>query len=106
MERCGWAGDREPMLSYHDREWGRPLHDDRALFEFLCLEGAQAGLSWQTILMKRDNYRAAFDNFAPEVVAGYGQAKVEDLLQNAGIVRNRAKVLAAIGNARACLAVK
>ena len=103
--RCGWAR-REPNLSYHDQEWGTPLHDERALFEFLVLEGAQAGLSWETILNKRDNYRAAFDNFDPAEVAAYGAAETERLLANPGIVRNKLKVAAAIQNARAFLAVQ
>jgi DNA-3-methyladenine glycosylase I len=105
MERCGWA-TREPNLSYHDTEWGVPLHDDRRLFEFLILEGAQAGLSWETILKKRDNYRRAFDNFDPEVVARYGVRKVASLLADPGIVRNRLKISSAIGNAKAFLAVQ
>jgi DNA-3-methyladenine glycosylase I len=105
LVRCGWAR-REPNLSYHDREWGTPLHDERALFEFLVLEGAQAGLSWETILNKRDNYRAAFDDFDPAKVAAYGQAETERLLANPGIVRNKLKVAAAIQNARAFLAVQ
>ncbi len=104
-ERCGWA-QREPLLSYHDREWGTPVHDDRQLFEFLILEGAQAGLSWETILKKRDNYRAAFDGFDPARVAAYGSTQVEALLADPGIVRNRLKVAAAIQNARACLQVQ
>jgi DNA-3-methyladenine glycosylase I len=93
-------------IAYHDREWGVPLHDDRALFEFLILEGAQAGLSWETILQKRDNYRAAFDNFDPARVAKYNQLKIEKLLGNVGIVRNRLKITAAIRNAKAFLAVQ
>ena len=105
LVRCGWA-HREPNLSYHDREWGTPLHDERALFEFLVLEGAQAGLSWETILNKRDNYRSAFDNFDPAKVAAYGPAETERLLANPGIVRNKLKVAAAIQNARAFLAVQ
>lgn len=103
--RCQWA-QREPMLGYHDHEWGTPLHDERALFEFIILEGAQAGLSWETILKKRDNYRAAFDNFDPVMVAAYGDDKVAALLANAGIIRNRLKINAAIHNARAFLAVQ
>jgi DNA-3-methyladenine glycosylase I len=94
------------MAGYHDEEWGVPSHDDRHLFEMLILEGAQAGLSWDTILKKRESYRAAFDNFDPAVVAGYGPEKVELLLANPGIVRNRLKVNAAITNARAVLAVQ
>jgi DNA-3-methyladenine glycosylase I len=105
LVRCGWAR-REPNLSYHDQEWGTPLHDERALFEFLVLEGAQAGLSWETILNKRDNYRAAFDNFDAAKIAAYDQSQVERLLANPGIVRNKLKVAAAIQNARAFLAVQ
>ncbi|MCC7361345.1 MAG: DNA-3-methyladenine glycosylase I [Anaerolineales bacterium] len=103
--RCGWAS-REPNLSYHDHEWGTPLHDERAWFEFLALEGAQAGLSWETILRKRANYRAAFDNFDPALVAAYDDAKGAALLADAGIIRNRLKINAAIQNARAFLAVQ
>jgi DNA-3-methyladenine glycosylase I len=105
LPRCPWAKS-DIMIRYHDEEWGVPLHDDRQLFEFLVLEGAQAGLSWETILRKRDNYRAAFDNFDPAVVAKYGQKKVRQLLANAGIVRNRLKITAAIDNAKAFLAVQ
>ena len=104
MERCDWAGSGL-MISYHDEEWGVPLHDDRMLFEFLTLEGAQAGLSWNTILNKRENYRAAFDDFDPVTIAGYGDAKVQSLLADAGIVRNRLKIASAIGNAKAFLRV-
>ena len=93
------------MRRYHDEEWGVPLHDDRALFELLVLEGAQAGLSWETILKKRDGYRAAFDGFRPDLVADYDERKVEALLADPGIVRNRLKIAAAIGNARALPAV-
>ena len=100
--RCAWAAT--PLgIAYHDAEWGVPLHDDRLLFEFLILEGAQAGLSWELILQKRDAYRVAFDNFDPVKVASYGDDKVAELLANPGIVRNRLKVAAAIGNARAFL---
>ena len=103
--RCEWA--REALeQTYHDEEWGVPRHDDRGLFEFLILEGAQAGLSWSTILRKRDAYRRAFDGFDPRKVARYTPAKVERLLQDAGIVRNRAKVESAVGNARAFLEVQ
>ena len=105
MERCGWA-TREPNITYHDTEWGVPLHDDRRLFEFLVLEGAQAGLSWETILKKRDNYRRAFDQFDPEVVAKYGARKVTSLLSDPGIVRNRLKIASAIDNAKAFLEVR
>ena len=103
--RCEWA-KTDLSMAYHDKEWGVPLHDDRALFEFLILEGAQAGLSWETILKKRENYRAAFDNFNPARVARYNQRKVAELLNNPGIIRNRLKVAAAIQNAKAFLAVQ
>ena len=95
MDRCEWAGN-ELMISYHDEEWGVPLHDDRLLFEFLILEGAQAGLSWNTILNKRENYRAAFDNFDVLAISKYGDAKVQSLLADAGIVRNRLKIASTI----------
>jgi DNA-3-methyladenine glycosylase I len=104
-ERCGWA-KTELSIAYHDAEWGVPVHDDRLLFEFLVLEGAQAGLSWETILKKRPAYRIALDNFDIQTVAGYGTPKVEQLLANAGIVRNRLKIEAAIANARATLSVQ
>lgn len=104
--RCAWAGRTELERVYHDLEWGVPEHDDRRLFEFLILEGAQAGLSWLTILRKREAYRAAFDGFDPEIVARYDEAKRAELLANPGIVRNRLKVDAAIGNARAFLRVR
>jgi DNA-3-methyladenine glycosylase I len=103
--RCPWPTD-DLCLHYHDTEWGVPLHDDRKLFEFLVLEGAQAGLSWHTILKKRENYRAAFDQFEPQKVARYNPAKIQKLLANPGIVRNRLKVAAAVQNARAFLAVQ
>jgi len=103
MERCPWAEGFDLYRDYHDREWGLPLRDDRALFELLILEGAQAGLSWATILRKRENYRRAFDAFDPAQIAHYGDKKVAALLADAGIVRNRAKVAAAIQNARAYL---
>jgi DNA-3-methyladenine glycosylase I len=105
MQRCPWA-TLEPNITYHDEEWGVPVHDDRLLFEFLILEGAQAGLSWTTILKKRDNYRKAFDGFRPEKIARYGARDVKRLLGDAGIVRNRLKIAAAIGNARTFLAVR
>jgi len=104
MNRCEWAGN-ELMIQYHDQEWGSPLHDDQMLFEFLILEGAQAGLSWNTILQKRENYRAAFDNFDPAVIAEYNDDKVQGLMANAGIVRNRLKISATISNAKAYLTV-
>ncbi|MBE0696259.1 MAG: DNA-3-methyladenine glycosylase I [Anaerolineaceae bacterium] len=105
ISRCGWAASAY-SIPYHDLEWGTPLHDDRALFEFIVLEGAQAGLSWETILRKRDAYRAAFDNFQPRIVARYGEAKVAELLDNPGIVRNRLKIASAIRNAQAFLKVQ
>jgi DNA-3-methyladenine glycosylase I len=104
--RCGWAGSDPTYVGYHDSEWGVPVRDDRRLFEFLVLEGAQAGLSWITILRKRDAYRAAFDDFDPEKVARYDARRVAKLLQNEGIVRNRAKLESAVKNARAFLSVQ
>ncbi len=104
-ERCPWARN-ELAIAYHDQEWGVPTRDDRLLFEFLILEGAQAGLSWDTILKKRDNYRAAFDNFDVERIARYDRRRVARLLANPGIVRNRLKVESTITNARAFLAVR
>jgi DNA-3-methyladenine glycosylase I len=103
MKRCPWCEGFELYLEYHDTEWGVPLYDNRALFELLILEGAQAGLSWATILKKRENYRRAFDGFDPALIASYGDDKVATLLADAGIVRNRAKIAAAIQNARAYL---
>jgi len=105
LVRCAWA-QTEPNISYHDREWGTPVHDDRLLFEFLILEGAQAGLSWETILKKRDAYRKAFDNFDPRRVARYTPARVEKLMNNPGIVRNRLKIESTISNAKAFLGVQ
>src|SRR5438477_2329507 len=104
--RCGWAGDDGTYVSYHDTEWGVPVHDDQRLFEFLVLEGAQAGLSWSTILKKREAYRAAFDDFDPEVVGRYSAAKLRRLLGDVGIVRNRLKIAAAVQNARAFLQIQ
>ncbi|HEX5337670.1 MAG TPA: DNA-3-methyladenine glycosylase I [Gallionella sp.] len=104
--RCLWAGDDALYRRYHDTEWGVPLHDDRQLFEFLILEGAQAGLSWITILRKRDNYRAAFDGFDAARIARYDANQIESLLQNPGIVRNRLKVASAVVNAQKFLDVK
>ena len=103
--RCGWAAD-EPSRSYHDTEWGRPEHDDRRLFEFLVLEGAQAGLSWVTILRRREGYRRAFSGFDPAAVAGYSRADVARLLSDGSIIRNRLKIESAINNARRFLAVQ
>jgi DNA-3-methyladenine glycosylase I len=105
MPRCAWT-TTEPAITYHDEEWGVPVHDDRVLFEFLILEGAQAGLSWNTILKKRENYRKAFDGFRPEKIARYGKRDVQRLLRNDGIVRNRLKIAAAIENAKNFLGVK
>src|SRR5438477_3892758 len=106
MQRCHWAGDDPLMIDYHDREWGVPLHDDRVLFELLILEGAQAGLSWSTILRKRDNYRAAFDQFDAAKIADYNERRIERLMADAGIVRNRLKIESTIQNARSFLDVK
>ena len=105
MRRCEWAKS-EPNITYHDHEWGVPVHDDHDLFEFLILEGAQAGLSWETVLKKRENYRAAFDNFEISAVASYKEPKIRQLLANPGIIRNRLKVEAAIQNALSFLAVQ
>ncbi len=104
--RCAWAGDDPLYIAYHDEEWGVPCHDERKLFEMLCLEGAQAGLSWITILRKRENYRVAFDNFDVEAVAAYDEEKIATLLQDAGIVRNKLKVNAFVRNAQAFLRVQ
>ena len=105
--RCSWATNgNELYLHYHDKEWGVPVHDDRLLFEFLILEGAQAGLNWATILKKRENYSKAFDNFEVKKIAKYDQRKIEQLLKNEGIVRNKLKIVAAIQNAKAFLKVQ
>jgi DNA-3-methyladenine glycosylase I len=106
LRRCGWAGTDPRMIAYHDREWGVPVHDDHRLFEFLVLEGAQAGLSWQTILNKRDAYREAFAAFDPARVARFDSRRIERLLVNPGIVRNRLKIQSAVSNARALLVVQ
>jgi len=103
--RCGWA-KTDLSIAYHDQEWGLPLHDDQKLFEFLVLEGAQAGLSWETILKKRENYRAAFDNFQPEKVARYNSRKISKLLADSSIIRNRLKIDSAVQNARAFLSIQ
>ena len=105
LTRCGWARN-ELAIRYHDEEWGVPVHDDRTWFEFLILEGAHAGLSWDTILRKREAYRDAFDNFDPAKVARYNQRKLDSLLKNEGIVRNRLKIASAVGNAKVFLAVQ
>lgn len=104
--RCSWTGENPLMIEYHDKEWGVPVHDDRKLFEFLILEGAQAGLTWQTVLNKRENYRKAFDGFQVEKIARYGTKDVERLLANSGIIRNRLKIAATIQNAKAFLEIK
>mgnify|MGYP005838498197 CR=1 FL=1 len=104
--RCGWSTSDSLYIKYHDEEWGVPLHDDRKLFEMLILEGAQAGLSWLTVLRKRENYRRAFDNFDPEKIARYDEDKIQELLQNPGIIRNKLKVRAAVTNAQAYLNVQ
>ena len=106
MKRCSWAIKNEMDQNYHDKEWGVPLHDDRLLFEFLILEGAQAGLSWTTILAKRENYRKAFDNFDAQKIAKYEQAKIDELLNNKGIVRNKLKINSTITNAKAFLEIQ
>ena len=106
MERCPWPGKDEMYIKYHDEEWGVPVHDDSKHFEFLVLEGAQAGLSWLTILKRRENYRKAYDSFDPVKVAKYDEAKVEELLGNAGIIRNRKKIESSINNAKLFLEVQ
>lgn len=105
IQRCPWPGEDPLYIAYHDEEWGVPEYDDRALFEKLILDGFQAGLSWITILRKRESFREAFDGFEPEVIARYKPAKVEKLLQNPGIIRHRGKIEATIGNAKAYLAM-
>ncbi len=106
ITRCEWANGSDLYIDYHDREWGVPVHDDQVLFEFLILEGAQAGLSWSTVLNKRENYRKAFDHFDPQKVAQYDEGKIAELLSNPGIIRNRLKIASAVQNARAFLAVQ
>ena len=106
IKRCKWAGADPLMIAYHDNEWGKPLHDDRRLFEFLILEGAQAGLSWMTILKKRENFRRALNGFDPVRMAAYNEDKTAQLLQDKGIIRNRLKIGAAVANARAFLDIQ
>lgn len=106
LTRCGWCGTDELYVKYHDEEWGVPVHDDRKHFEFLVLESAQSGLNWLTILKKRENYRCAYDSFDPEKVANYGEEKIMELLNNAGIIRNRKKIEASINNARKFLEIQ
>lgn len=104
--RCGWAGDTQIYVDYHDNEWGRPVHDDDKLFEMLILETMQAGLSWITVLKKREAYRAAFDEFDPRKIALYDDEKIEELMKNEGIIRNRLKILSAINNAKVFLEIQ
>jgi DNA-3-methyladenine glycosylase I len=104
--QCAWVENIPIFIEYHDKEWGRPVHDDRTLFEMLILEGAQAGLSWITVLKKRENYRKAFDDFDPAIVSQYDDIKIEELMQNEGIIRNRLKINAAITNAKLFLEVQ
>jgi len=104
--RCPWPGELDVMIDYHDKEWGTPVHDDRKHFEFLVLDSAQAGLSWRTVLLKRENYRKAFDDFDPQKVARYSEKRIAKLLENPGIIRNRLKVQSAVTNARQFLQVQ
>lgn len=106
MNRCPWCGNDELYMKYHDEEWGVPVHDDRKHFEFLVLESAQAGLSWLTVLRKRENYRKAYDNFDASKVSEYDELKIEELMQNAGIIRNRRKIEASINNAKRFLEIQ
>lgn len=106
LERCGWVGADDLMIKYHDEEWGRPVHDDKKLFEFLILESFQAGLSWRTILHKRENFRRAFANFNPRKVAKFDKKKFDALMEDAGIIRNRLKISAAINNAQKFLEIQ
>lgn len=106
VQRCAWPGDDRLMIEYHDEEWGVPVHDDPTHFEYIVLDGAQAGLSWKTVLHKREGYRRAFANFDPEIVATYDEHRIEELLQDPSIIRNRLKVTSAVKNARAFLTVQ
>jgi len=106
FERCPWPANKPNDVAYHDNEWGVPLHDDRKLFEFMLLDAFQAGLSWSTIINKRENFRKAFDNFEPAIIAKYDEKKVEQLLNNAGIIRNRLKIRSSISNAKLFLKVQ
>ncbi len=105
-ERCGWSIKDQLYIDYHDQEWGVPVHDDQLLFEFLLLEGVQAGLSWHTVLRKRENYRKAYDNFDPVKVAAYDEAKMNELMQNEGLIRNKLKIAASVNNAQRFLEVQ
>ncbi|NNC83704.1 MAG: DNA-3-methyladenine glycosylase I [Flavobacteriales bacterium] len=106
MPRCPWCGDDPIYVAYHDQEWGVPLRDDRALFEKLILDGFQAGLSWITVLRKRDNFISAFDGFEPQIISNYDEAKIQSLMQDAGIIRNQAKIRATVNNAQAYLRIQ
>jgi len=106
LKRCDWCLRNDLYINYHDKEWGIPVHDDRKLFEFLLLEGVQAGLSWLTVLRKREAYREAFSDFDPEIIAKYGEEKIAELMNNPGIIRNRLKIGAAVKNARAFLKIQ
>jgi DNA-3-methyladenine glycosylase I len=106
INRCPWPSDDPLMIAYHDNEWGIPVHDDRKLFEFMVLDCFQAGLSWRTVLHKRENFRLAFDNFDYQIIAGYDQKKIDSLLENTGIIRNKAKINGTIQNARSFLVVQ
>jgi len=106
LKRCDWCLGNELYLNYHDHEWGVPVHDDRKIFEFLLLEGVQAGLSWLTVLRKREAYRLAFNNFDPELISRYGQEKITELMNNEGIIRNKLKIESAVKNARAFLNIQ
>lgn len=106
IERCGWCKGSELMMAYHDEEWGTPLHDDNKHFEFIILDGFQAGLSWSTIINKRENFRKAFDNFDPQKVARYTEKKIEKLLNDSGIIRNKLKIYSSVSNAKAFLKVQ
>ncbi len=106
LKRCSWTGDEPLLIEYHDTEWGIPVHDDRALFEMLCLESAQAGLSWLTVLRRRDEYRRAYQGFDPQKVAAFGPDQIDALVSNTGLIRNRAKIMASIGNAQAFLSIQ
>ncbi|HAJ70403.1 MAG: DNA-3-methyladenine glycosylase I [Alkalibacterium gilvum] len=103
--RCKWVTDNQKYKDYHDKEWGRPLYDDKQLFELLCLEGAQAGLSWLTVLKKRENYREAFDNFDPQKISNYNEEKIQKLLKNENIIRNKLKIRSVVTNAQAYLEI-
>lgn len=106
VNSCGWPGKDPLMIKYHDEEWGVPVHDDRKLFEFMVLDAFQAGLSWSTVLKKRENFRAAFDNFEPAIIADYSENKINTLIENKGIIRNKLKIRATVSNARKFLEVK